>query len=178
MASLENLSEEQIKSLASLAKDLSDDPATRRKFQKLIKEKNPATIFPELEVDERVEAVAAKMNEETEAMRAELKTRDLELRRKELRQDLSAKYPGITFDEIEEAMVKSSIGSHETAAQYLANQRMLSEPAPEVPGRGGPMMMPSEAKQFFRNPTQVARKLANDVMTDLVSKRNRARIGA
>jgi hypothetical protein len=176
--SLENLSEDQIRSLASLAKDLSDDPATRRSFQKLIKQKNPSTVFPEVEIDDRAEQLSAKISEETESLRAELKQRDIEQQRRDIKANLADKYPGISFEDIEKTMVESAIGKHETAAQFLANQKILAEPAAEVPGRGGPMMMPSEARQFFKSPSQVSRKLAHEVVTDLINKRARGRVGA
>jgi len=178
MASLENLSDEQIRNLASVAKDLSDDPKLRRQFQRLIKEKKPETIFPELEVEDRVAEVSSKVASETEALRAEITNQNLALQRRELKVSLQEKYPGISFEDIEKTMVDHAIGKHESAAQFLSNQRMLSEPSPEVPGRGGPMMMPQEAKQFFKSPTRTANRLAHEVITDLMNKRARNRVSA
>jgi len=135
-------------------------------------------VFPELEVEDRIAAATAKQTEEAEALRAELTKRDIAQQRREIREQMHEKFPGISFEDIEKCMVDNAIGKHESAAQFLANQRQLAEPVPEVPGRGGPMMMPDEAKQFFKTPDRTARRLAHEAMTDLINKRNRARVGA
>jgi hypothetical protein len=178
MASLEGLSEEQIRSLASLAKDLTDDAGTRNQFQRLVKQRQPGIIFPELEVEDKVSAATKQLAEQNEALRNELQNDRLARQRREIEQNLAQKYPDLPFKDIEDTMVKHAIGSHESAAMFLANERTLSQPAPEIPGRGGPMMMPSEARQFFKSPTQVSRKLAHEVVTDIMNKRNRARAAA
>ena len=177
MASLENMTEEQVRSLAALANDISSNPETRREFQKIAKKVRSNLVFPELEVEQQIAAMTAKQTEEAEALRAELTKRDLADQRREIKKEMGEKFPGITFEEIEKCMVDNAIGKHESAAQFLANQRQLAEPVPEVPGRGGPMIMPTEARQFFKSPDRTARKLAYDAVTDLINKRNKARIG-
>ena len=178
MASLEGLTEEQIRSLASLAKDLTDDVGTRNQFQRLVKQKQPSIIFPELEVEDKVSAATKMLAEQNESLKQELMNDRLARQRREIEGTLSNKYPDLSFKDIEDTMVKHAIGSHESAAMFLANERTLSQPAPEVPGKGGPMMMPSEARQFFKSPTQVSRKLAHEVVTDLMRQRNLRRSAA
>jgi hypothetical protein len=172
--SLEGLNEEQVKGLAEQFHGLLSDPKTRRTVQRALKELKPSTVFPELEVEDAVAKVTQDLTKTNEELRAELAKRDMETSRRELRRTLEGAYPHLKFEEIEEAMTKNGIANHETAAKFLANERRLAEPAPELPARGGPMMMPSEAKQFFKNPTQTARRLASDAITDIMRNRRKA----
>lgn len=172
--SLENMPEEQRASLAALAKRLAENPDTRREFQRLVKKDNPKAVFPELEVEDAVSRVNDAVSKATEEQNQRLTNVEIAAKRRELKESLAGEYPDLTFDDIEKAMTDHTIGDHKTAARYLSNERRLSIPAAEVPGKGGPMMMPSEARQFLKNPTQIARKLAHEVVTDIVSKRRKA----
>jgi hypothetical protein len=173
--SLEGLSAEQINNLASLAKSLGEDPKTRRSFQRLIKEKNPATIIPELDAEDAITKTSEQLRQENEAIRQELTNDRIARQRQMLQARIEDSYPGMKFDDVEKAMTDHGIANHETAAKFLFNERKLAEPAAEIPGRGGPMMMPNEAKAFFKSPTTTARKLAHDAMTDIINQRARAR---
>jgi hypothetical protein len=172
--SLEGLSEEQVKGLAEQFHGLLSDPKTRRTVQRALKELKPTTVFPELEVDDAVTRVTADLTKVNDDLRAELSKRDMETTRRELRRTLTDTYPSLKFEDIEKAMTDNGIANHETAAKFLVQERRLADPAPEIPARGGPMMMPSEAKQFFKNPTQTARRLASDAITDIMRNRRKA----
>lgn len=173
--SLENLTDDQIKNLAELSQSLSSNPATRRDFQRLIKKNQPNSVIPELEVEDAVARVTEQATKDKEELKAEIDKRDIASKRRDLKDKLEREYPHIAFDDIEKAMVDHAIGNHESAAKFVYNERRLAEPAPEVPGRGGPMMMPTEAKQFFKSPTQVARKLAHQAVTEIITNRQRQR---
>ena len=175
MSSLEGMTDEQIRNLASLSNDVLSDPATRREMQRIIKKRNPAAVIPELEVEDAVSKAASELKAENEALKAEVANDRLSRQRERIRDNLQDQYPNLKFEEIEDTMTKYAIGSHESAAKFLHNERLLAQPAPEVPGKGGPMLMPSEAKEFFKSPTQVARKLAHAAVTDIMNaRRNKA----
>ena len=53
--SLENVSLEEMESLATLSKTLADNPATRRQFLELIKTASPATNIPEIDMEYRMQ---------------------------------------------------------------------------------------------------------------------------
>jgi hypothetical protein len=166
MSSLEGMTDEQIRNLASLSNDVLSDPATRREMQRIIKKRNPAAVIPELEVEDAVSKAASELKAENEALKAEVANDRLSRQRERIRDNLQDQYP---------TMTKYAIGSHESAAKFLHNERLLAQPAPEVPGKGGPMLMPSEAKEFFKSPTQVARRLAHAAVTDIMNaRRNKA----
>jgi len=172
--SLEGMSTDQIETLARLAKTLGEKPETRKEWQKLVKRAVPTAHFVELEVDEKVDARLAQIQEENEKFRAELAQRDQRDQRNRLRNKLEKE--GLIagdedFEKVEEIMVKHGVADHEFAAKHLANERRLAEPVAEVPGRGGPMYMPQEAKQFFKNPTQTSRRLAHLAVDDIIKAR-------
>ena len=174
--SLEGLNTDQIETLARLAKTMGDKPETRKQFQQMVKTINPSAHFVELEVDEKVSAAVKATTEELEKMRAERDQEKQITARNNVRQKLMNEgliESDADFEDVEKVMAEKLIGSHETAARFRANERQLAAPAAEVPGRGGPMYMPQEAKQFFKNPTQTSRKLAHEVVTDLMQKRNK-----
>jgi len=50
-ASLENMTPEQISSLAALGATMRDNPATRREFLQLAKKANPSLSIPEIELE-------------------------------------------------------------------------------------------------------------------------------
>ena len=177
MDSLEGLSEEEIRSLASQMRNLASGD-TRKDLQRLLKRKNPSLAIPEIDVEDAVEARMSERDKAFEELKARDQQRDIAGRREKIRQKLERdglikQGDDADFDDLEKVMVEKGIANHETAAVYRANERKLAEPAAEIPGRGGPMMMPADFKQFFKQPTQVARKLAHDAVTDIVNKRNR-----
>ena len=57
MASLEDLTPEARDELAALARQLAENPNTRKDFLKLTKQVNPNLPVPELEIEERTEKI-------------------------------------------------------------------------------------------------------------------------
>src|SRR3989304_4576955 len=56
--SLENKTAQEIEALAALADSVMSNPATRMEFQRTLKKANPNISVPELEVEERIAAIA------------------------------------------------------------------------------------------------------------------------
>lgn len=81
--SLENLSQSEVESLASLAKGLADNPKTRLHLQALVKAAYPETSTPELDSAMAIRDLTAKMDqreEEFSSFRAQQESRDSEMR--------------------------------------------------------------------------------------------------
>jgi glucose-6-phosphate isomerase len=87
--SLENLSLEAQAELAALAKSLAEDPKTRKQFLQLTKQVRPDVPIPEIEIEERTNAVLETANKRVESLEAKLRAKDakeeLERRRTNLR---------------------------------------------------------------------------------------------
>ena len=87
--SLENLSLEAQAELAALAKSLAEDPKTRKQFLQLTKQVRPDVPIPEIEIEERTNAVLETANKRVESLEAKLRAKDakeeLERRRNNLR---------------------------------------------------------------------------------------------
>ena len=72
MASLEDLTPEARDELAALARQLAENPNTRKDFLKLTKQVNPNLPVPELEIEERTEKVLTKAQERVEQLENKL----------------------------------------------------------------------------------------------------------
>lgn len=119
--------------LAALAKSLSEDPKTRKRFLQLIKEKNPDQAIPELDLENQIAAFAKPHIEELSKIKLDLLKRDQEASILAKREALKAK--GFTIDDvsaIEKLMIEKQIGSHDTAAEFYRAQAALAAPTPST----------------------------------------------
>lgn len=132
--SLENLQlTEGDRQLIELAKGLANDPKTRKDFLKLVKAKHPEQVIPELDNETAMLAYAKPLVDKLTAMEKRELERSvndkISARRAELREQ------GYTADDvkaIEEMMVKESIPSHATAANYYKLQKQAAQPTPSM----------------------------------------------
>ena len=128
--SLENVDPVDIE-LAALAKKLSNDPATRKDFLRLVKKHNPAQPIPELDVEDRISALAAPHIQKVAKLEADLLKRDVAGRIEEKRSALREQ--GYSRDDvaaIEKLMVEKQIPSHDTAASYFKMEKQTATPTP------------------------------------------------
>jgi hypothetical protein len=131
--SLENLSLEAQAELAALAKSLAEDPKTRKQFLQLTKQVRPDVPIPEIEIEERTNAVLETANKRVESLEAKLRAKDakeeLERRRTNLRTKQLAESDEDIAD-IEKLMIEKGIANHETAAEYHSWMKQAAAPTP------------------------------------------------
>lgn len=134
-ASLEDLDENTVKELASLARELSDTPETRKEFLTLSKKVRPNMPVPELDLDERLLANRKESAEEIASLRAQLSERDMRAELDRRRQKLIDEGKASSMEDvmaIEKMMLDKKIGDHETAADYWKWMEQAAKPTPAL----------------------------------------------
>lgn len=171
--SLEDLSLEDRDQLALLAKQLAENPATRKQMLQLTKQVRPDMPIPELEIEEtsrkhfeasnkRVEELEAKLREK-EAMEA-LKERRSNLVRKGLAQESD-------IESIEKVMIEKNIPNHETAAEYWQWMQQAATPTPTGYRPSGLPNFGDAFTNFKKDPIKAARNEAQAALNDLRAPR-------
>lgn len=166
--SLEDLSMEARDELALLARQLSENPATRKEFLRLTKRHKPDMVIPELEIEEKTDSAVQKAEDRVKALESKLAERDaveaLERRRKRIKEN------GLISDEkdveeVEKVMLEKGITNHDTAAEYWQWMKQAAQPTPSS-YNPSPMKHLDLAK-YMKNPTQSAREEAAKALTEL-----------
>ena len=165
--SLENLSLEAQAELAALAKSLAEDPKTRRQFLQLTKQVRPDVPIPEIEIEERTNAVLDSANKRVESLEAKLRAKDakeeLERRRTNLRTKQLAESDEDIAD-IEKLMIEKGIANHETAAEYHSWMKQAAAPTPsQFPS---PVMSRFNTQDYMKNPVGAARDAAHAALAE------------
>lgn len=167
--SLEDLSPEARDELALLAKQLADNPKTRKTMLRLTKYVRPDMPIPELEIEDQTRKALAEAETRVQSLEAKLQEKEalneLERRRKNLLEK------GLIDDksqvqEVEKVMLEKGITNHEAAAEYWKWMRQSAEPTP-VGYNPSPLSNVVGMKQFFKNPQQAARDAAHQALTEL-----------
>ena len=165
--SLENLSLEAHAELAALAKSLAEDPKTRKQFLQLTKQVRPDVPIPEIEIEERTNAVLETANKRVESLEAKLRAKDakeeLERRRTNLRTKQLAESDEDIAD-IEKLMIEKGIANHETAAEYHSWMKQAAAPTPsQFPS---PVMSRFNTQDYMKNPVGAARDAAHAALAE------------
>lgn len=165
--SLENLSLEAQAELAALAKSLAEDPKTRKQFLQLTKQVRPDVPIPEIEIEERTNAVLDSANKRVESLEAKLRAKDakeeLERRRNNLRTKQLAESDADIAD-IEKLMIEKGIANHETAAEYHSWMKQAAAPTPsQFPS---PVMSRFNTQDYMKNPVGAARDAAHAALAE------------
>ena len=167
--SLEDLTPEARDELALLAKQLADNPKTRKQMLRLTREVRPNLPIPELEIEEKTSVALAQAEMRVQSLEAKLQEKEalneLERRRKTLLEK------GLVSDEtqvqeVEKVMLEKGITNHEAAAEYWNWMRQAAEPTP-VGYNPSPLGKVTEMKNFFKNPQQAARDAAQQALSEL-----------
>jgi hypothetical protein len=165
--SLENLSLEAQAELAALAKSLAEDPKTRKQFLQLTKQVRPDVPIPEIEIEERTNAVLETANKRVESLEAKLRAKDakeeLERRRTNLRTKQLAESDEDIAD-IEKLMIEKGIANHETAAEYHSWMKQAAAPTPSQFPQ--PVMSRFNTQDYMKNPVGAARDAAHAALTE------------
>lgn len=128
--SLENATGED-KELAELMRGMLKNPKTRRAALQTIKAHSPDTPIPELEVEQRVAAMAKPYIDKVAAMEKAQLENDVKGRIEKSRDSLVKQgYSDEDVAAIEKLMTEKQIPSHATAAEHYSMSKKLAQPAP------------------------------------------------
>jgi len=166
--SLEDLSIEQRDELALLAKEMSDNPATRKEMLRLTKKLRPNLNIPELEIEDYADKRTTKAEERVEMLEAKLREKEaleeLQKRRDKLiKKGLAQSEEDI--EQIEKIMLEKKISDHETAAEYFDWMKQAAEPTPS--GYNPSPLKGFNLSEYWKNPTMGARNEAAKALGEL-----------
>ena len=166
--SLEDLSMEARDELALLARQLAENPATRKDFLRLTKKQNPSMVMPELEIEDSTNIALEKAEARVQAMEAReqqrLATEELNKRRQNLiKKGLVNDESEI--DEVEKVMLDKGITKHEAAAEYW--QWMKQSAAPTPTGYNPNAINKFDLSKYWKNPVAGARDEAAKALNEL-----------
>ena len=172
--SLEDMSLEQRDELAMLAKQLADNPSTRKEFLRMTKQVKPELSIPELDIEDYTNRKVTAAEERVMGLEAKLRERDareeLEKRRAKLNRSTQE------VEQIEKLMLDKGMTNHETAAEYFDWMRQAAEPTPNsAMGYTPSALNKFDLSKYWKNPQMGAREEAASALKEL--RRNSRPIG-
>lgn len=171
--SLEDISLEARDELALLAKQLSDNPETRKEFLRLTQRVKPNMVIPELQLEDFTNKKVNQAEERVMQLENKLREKDIREHLESKRRALKAN--GIArndedIQEIEKIMLEQGITSHDTAAQHWEWMKQAATPTPT--GYNPNMINKFDLSKYWKNPQGAAR---NEAATALHEIRNQGR---
>jgi hypothetical protein len=174
--SLEDLSSEARDELALLARQLAENPQTRKDFLRLTKKAKPDMPIPELEIEDSTNFAVQKANDRVAQLEAKLHQKDAmdELNKRRSR----LKEKGLVesdeqIEEVEKVMLEKGITNHEVAADYWKYMQQSAAPTPT--GYNPSAINKFDLSSYWKNPIQGARNEAAKALNDI--RRNPKPIG-
>ena len=166
--SLEDLSLEQRDELAMLARQLADNPATRKQFLRMTKQVKPEMSIPELDMEDFTNTKVSAAEERVMGLEAKLRERDAREELQKRRDSLLKK--GLArnqtdIDEIEKLMLEKGMTNHETAAEYFDWMKQAAEPTPS--GYNPNPLKGFDLSKFWKDPKSAARNVAAEALGEL-----------
>jgi len=164
--SLEDMSLEQRDELAMLAKQLADNPSTRKEFLRMTKQVKPELSIPELDIEDYTNRKVTAAEERVMGLEAKLRERDareeLEKRRAKLNRSTQE------VEQIEKLMLEKGMTNHETAAEYFDWMKQAAEPTPNsAMGYTPSALSKFDLSKYWKNPQMGARDEAAQALKDL-----------
>ena len=166
--SLEDLSMEARDELALLARQLSENPATRKEFLRLTKKAKPDMPIPELEIEDKTDSAIEQMRKENQELRAKMQEKEAMEEREKRRSKLISKNlveRDEDIAEVEKIMLEKGITNHEAAAEYWQWMKQSAQPTPS--GYNPNPMTKFDLGKYWKNPVQGARDEAAKALNDL-----------
>jgi hypothetical protein len=166
--SLEDLSMEARDELALLARQLSENPATRKEFLRLTKRHKPEMTIPELDIEDKTDSAIELMRRENQELRSKWQEKEameeLEKRRSRLKMN------GLVNNdddvaEVEKLMLEKGMTDHKTAAEYWSWMKQSAQPTPS--GYNPNPMSKFDLGKYWKNPVQGARDEASKALAEL-----------
>jgi hypothetical protein len=174
--SLEDMSFEQRDQMASLLRELSDNPSTRKDVLRLTKQIRPELVIPELDIENTTKSYVDKLEQQLMARDAKDREqdalRDLESRRNKLMKKGFVQNEE-DIHEVEKIMLEKGITNHESAAEYW--QWMKQSAAPTPTGYNPSAVSKFDLGKYYKNPQAAARDEASKALAEL--RQNRRPVG-
>jgi hypothetical protein len=151
-----------------LAKQLSENPETRKDFLRQVKKVKPEMPIPELEIEDYTRNAVDKANDRVAQLEARLRDRDAMDELNSRRNKLKAKGLIDTDDQIEEVekvMLEKGITNHEAAAEYWRWMQQSAAPTPT--GYNPSAINKFDLSKYWRNPVAGARDEAAKALNEL-----------
>ena len=166
--SLEDLTPEARDELALLARQLAENPTTRKDMLRLTKKIKPDLPIPELEIEEYTRSAVDSANDRVAQLEARLREKEamdeLNARRNKLKsKGLIDKDEDI--EEVEKVMLEKGITNHEAAAEYWRWMQQSAAPTPT--GYNPSAINKFDLSKYWRNPVAGARDEAAKALNEL-----------
>ena len=166
--SLEDLTPEARDELALLARQLAENPTTRKDMLRLTKKIKPDMPIPELEIEDYTRSAVDSANDRVAQLEARLREKEamdeLNARRNKLKsKGLIDKDEDI--EEVEKVMLEKGITNHEAAAEYWRWMRQSDVPTPT--GYNPSAINKFDLSKYWRNPVAGARDEAAKALNEL-----------
>lgn len=166
--SLEDLTPEARDELALLARQLAENPATRKDMLRLTKKIKPDLPIPELEIEDYTRSAVDSANDRVAQLEAKLREKEAMDELNSRRNKLKAKGLIDTDDQIEEVekvMLEKGITNHEAAAEYWRWMQQSAAPTPT--GYNPSAINKFDLSKYWRNPIAGARDEAAKALNEL-----------
>lgn len=166
--SLEDLTPEARDELALLARQLAENPTTRKDMLRLTKKIKPDLPIPELEIEDYTRSAVDSANDRVAQLEAKLREKEamdeLNARRNKL------KSKGLIdrdedIEEVEKVMLEKGITNHEAAAEYWRWMQQSAAPTPT--GYNPSAINKFDLSKYWRNPVAGARDEAAKALNEL-----------
>jgi flagellar biosynthesis/type III secretory pathway protein FliH len=161
--SLEGKTPEEIEKLANFANTILTK--ARKETLHLAKKVDPTFTSPELEIDEKIEAATAKLNEQNAELTKQILAEKIERSRESKKAELKA--AGYDIEAVEKVMTDNGISNYEGAVKLMKAEAVLAPSSP--PSRES--RMPTNFKDIQKNPTAWARDEAHKAVDELMRAR-------
>lgn len=166
--SLEDLTPEARDELALLAKQLSENPDTRKDFLRQVKKMKPEMPIPELEIEDYTRHAVEKANDRVAQLEARLREKEALDELNSRRNKLKAK--GLIdkdedIEEVEKVMLEKGITNHEAAAEYWRWMQQSATPTPT--GYNPSAINKFDLSRYWKNPVAGARDEAAKALNEL-----------
>ena len=166
--SLEDLTPEARDELALLAKQLSENPETRKDFLRQVRKVKPEMPIPELEIEDYTRHAVEKANDRVAQLEARLREKDAMDELNKRRSKLKSK--GLIdndedIEEVEKVMLEKGITNHEAAAEYWRWMQQSAAPTPT--GYNPSAINKFDLSKYWKNPVAGARDEAAKALNEL-----------
>lgn len=166
--SLEDLTPEARDELALLARQLAENPTTRKDMLRLTKKIKPDLPIPELEIEDYTRSAVDSANDRVAQLEARLREKEAMDELNSRRNKLKSK--GLIdrdedIEEVEKVMLEKGITNHEAAAEYWRWMQQSAAPTPT--GYNPSAINKFDLSKYWRNPIAGARDEAAKALNEL-----------
>ena len=164
-----SLEDQKFSQTDKLIADLASDPSTRPAFLRMVKQKNPDLIIPELEQEERLAKLKEEMTAENQRLAQQIRDRDTldELNKRRADVVRSGLISEDELPEVEKLMQDGHATSHEAAAKMFAYDKLSRvQPAATEPMTRQRAFVGADLKEWMADPDGTALKTAEQALRE------------